>query len=146
MMVEKILTKLKQKGYRRSKLREAVISVLQKSQSPLSVTDLIEALSQRDLIRNKTSIYRELETLLQEKVIHELDLMDGKKRYEILPEGEDHHHHLICRLCGSIQCFDLADDLRSLEKQIHEQKKFLVQSHVLEFFGRCESCQRGLES
>src|SRR5688572_3299809 len=91
-----IIDDLKSKGHKSTKVRRALVEVLLKTNSPLSVTDLLQSLSKKDLKPNKTTIYREIEFLRTQEILEEVEFNDGKKRYEI---SQEHHHHLICINC-----------------------------------------------
>lgn len=134
------LETLKSNGFRLTKVRKALVEILGQNISPLSAIELLELLKNYDLAVNKTTVYRELEFLLNNKVILELDLLDGMKRYELIDEGH-HHHHLVCTSCRKIQCIGMKNDLDHLEQNISQQYSFHIESHVLEFFGRCLACQ-----
>jgi Fe2+ or Zn2+ uptake regulation protein len=131
---------LKGKGYRKSSFRENILTYLLKSSSPLSAKEILDSLEADNLFPNKTTVYREIEKLLKERLILEIDLLDGKKRYEIY-RTNDHHHHAVCTSCGKVECIDMANDLDAIENQITSKTKFRVESHVLEFFGTCAQCQ-----
>lgn len=130
---------LKNSGHRLTNTRKATLAIFASTKHPLSAQEIITELESRKLKVNKTTVYRELDFLLAQKLIRELDLMEGKKRYEIVTK-DDHHHHLICRLCSLIQCVEMPGDLSRIEKQILKEHKFIVQDHILEFFGVCENC------
>jgi Fur family ferric uptake transcriptional regulator len=114
-------------------LRVSVVSMLESSSSPVSALDL---LSQSKA--NKTTIYRELETLLSSGLISEINLGDGVRRYEMATSP--HHHHLICTKCKSITNVEIQDDFTETEKSIAKDKKFKIQNHHLEFLGLCQDC------
>ena len=123
-----------------TKVRRAVLEILCKSKVPLAASELIAGLARRALEVNKTTVYRELDFMLDQKIIREIDLLDGRKRYEVLGE-HDHHHHMICTQCKSIKCVEMANDLDVLEAEIFSKFKFRVTSHTLEFFGLCSKCR-----
>ena len=135
-----ILENLKGRGHRMTKVRKAVLEILCKSKVPLPAQELITGLKRKSLPVNKTTVYREIDFLLAEKVLREVDLLDGKKRYEVLLEN-DHHHHMICTQCQSIQCIEMAHDLDELEHNLLCKFNFKVTSHSLEFFGLCDKCR-----
>ena len=58
--------------------------------------------------------------------------------FELL-EGSGHHHHLVCDNCGAIEDIPLSEAL--LLNQVKKQTDFQVNSHMLEFFGLCPTCQ-----
>lgn len=134
-----LLSLLTDSGHRVTKVRKALLEILASLSTPLTVPQLLEALKQQSLPVNKTTVYRELEFLMAQKVVLEVDLLDGAKRYEIKEAGS-HHHHLVCTSCRAIQCVEMHQDLDSLEQKICKKHKFKITSHVLEFFGICESC------
>lgn len=136
-----ILDHLKAHGHRHTRLREVLINRFTSHHGPLDYLEITAAAQECGLQPNKTSIYRELDFLLRQSIIQELDLGEGKKRYEIL-DRNDHHHHLVCEGCHSIEAIHLGDDLANEEAAILKTKKFLVKKHMLEFFGLCQNCQQ----
>lgn len=140
--IEQINSQLKAKGYRKSKLRELIISYLQHNKAPLSALELMDKLLLEDLNPNKTSVYRELETLTNEHIIREVSLMDGKKRYELLIADRDAHSHLVCTECGSIECLEIDDGLHKVENKISNKHGFKIHNRILEFFGLCLNCSK----
>lgn len=131
---------LKSKGFRSTKLRTAILKILVEAQQPISAMEIMDSLNNMALHPNKTSVYRETDKLLAESVIIEVDLLDGKKRYELHKAGF-HHHHIICTKCGAISCIDMDKDLELVERDIEKNTGFKIQSHLLEFFGLCSRCQ-----
>lgn len=129
---------LRKEGHRITNVRQAMIELFATAHSPLSVLELGEALNSEGMEPNKTTIYREIEFFLEKEFIKEIDLLDGKKRYELSTEG--HHHHFFCNNCKKIFCIDMERDLDELEKKLSKKFKFQIESHVLEFFGKCEEC------
>lgn len=138
---EELIQELRRRGHRITKVRQEMVKILVKHERvhPVSVADMLHALEERSLSVNKTTVYRELEFLIGEKMVREVDLLEGWKRYEVITSG-DHHHHLVCTRCSAILCVDMHEDLAALEMEIGKRFNFRIQSHQLEFFGRCDSC------
>lgn len=134
-----ILKNLKGQGRRYSSTRKAVLDLLIKASEPLSSPDLQALLSKKDKGVNKTTVYRELAFLKEQNLIRELQFGDNTKRYEIMPDN--HHHHIVCLDCETIEDVVLEQDLDSAEKRITQIKNFKVLNHSLEFYGICEKCQ-----
>lgn len=109
-----------------------VLDVLLKSKKPIDVSALVDKLSV-----NKTTVYRQLDKLFQDKKIVEVELGDGKKRYE--STRLDHHHHLICKKCGRLE--DICLDEKKILGAVGKKTNFKVESHNLEFFGLCVNCR-----
>lgn len=108
-----------------------VIDILEKSSSPLDAATLVSRLRV-----NKTTVYRQIEKLLNSGEIVEVDLGEGKKRYE--SKNLKHHHHLVCKNCGNLEDVDLDESV--LIDQLRRKTSFNIQSHNLEFFGLCVKC------
>ncbi len=130
---------LKEKGYRLTIIRKALIRLFSRKEFPLAVVDILNFLKKQNFFPNKTTIYRELEFLKKQKIILELQLGEDKKRYEIA--YGNHHHHLICVRCENIQDVEVYQELKEEEKYIEQNKQFKVLNHSLEFFGLCQRCQ-----
>ena len=137
---EQLIDALRTKGFRITKIRQAMIEALVAARNPVSAPQLLEQVSLKHPSVNKTTIYRELDFLADNQILSEIDILDGMKRYEILHPNH-HHHHLVCTSCRDIQCVEVPHhDLHALEGQIQQTHDFTVQSHVLEFFGLCKKC------
>ena len=69
----------------------------------------------------------------------EVELGDGKKRYE--RTDVPHHHHLICKSCASIQDVEVKQNLAKEEERFVKEYQFQVTQHALEFYGLCKNCK-----
>lgn len=134
-----ILDKLRTNGYRLTKARRSIIDIFLKSHVPLTVSELRAALEDGGVKVNKTTVYREVDFLKAREMVRELQLGDGLRRYELW--SGNHHHHLVCVGCNSIECLELEECLEALEEKISREKKFNLKEHSLEFFGLCDVCQ-----
>lgn len=135
-----VLEKLRASKSRITKTRSAVVEIIYSAKSPISVPELLGKLEKRGISVNKTTAYRELAFLIEQKFVREIDLLEGLKRYEAF--AHDCHHHLVCTKCGAITCFHLHHArLEPLEKDIRKSLGFEVQTHTLEFFGICKDCR-----
>ena len=137
-VIPNVLEHMRARGYRSTRARKAILDVLRESSLPLSAPSIQKLLARKDILPNKTTIYRELEFLKGQKVIRELQLGDPKRFYEIMPE--DHHHHVICVNCAKIEDVEMKRDLDLEEKKISRNKKFKILDHSLEFYGICNGC------
>lgn len=133
-----IIEDLKTKGHKNTKIRQALVEVILSSDSPLSIIDILQDLSKKNLSPNKTTVYREVEFLKGLGILQEVDFGDGKKRYEI---SSSHHHHIICINCKTIKDIPMEKDLDSFKKRVTDKTGFKAVGHSLEFFGLCSNCQ-----
>ena len=136
---EEVLESLKSKGYRLTNIRLKLIELICFEHRPLTVSEMLAALSIDKPSINKTTVYREIEVLLSEDLLDAVDFGDDQHRYEL--KHDMHHHHLICTKCDQIDDVVMNGDLGLFEKGISLKKGFQVSSHKLEFFGVCSSCR-----
>jgi len=139
-----VVDRLRKNGNKITKLRLAFIAYFCREHSPISVEELGSHLRFQGLSPNKTSIYRELDFLLENKIIQEVSFGDRKTRYEAL--SNYHHHHLICKNCQSVSDVACSTNLYEQVREIENGHGFVVTGHLLEFFGVCKSCQKKEEN
>lgn len=135
--MEYVLRKYQANSLRLTKLREALAGIFCQAEKPLTVPEILSELKKYTLEPNKTTVYREFEILLKNKILKEVYFNDDKKRYEIIHE---HHHHLVCKKCAKVIKIDCD---QSFELQVERQAKksnFVLENSSMEFFGKCSKC------
>lgn len=135
--VDDILEEIQKRGYRKSRSREAVLRELIQIKKPVSVQGLMLLFKERNISFNKTTLYREIETLRKLGYIRGILLRNDTALYEI---NESHHHHLMCTQCGDVRHIVFKEGLHEAEKKIAKKERFIIQEHSLEFFGLCQRC------
>ncbi len=128
---------LKQKGFRITSQREAVLKEIYSQ--PQTVEELYTALRKRHVDIDLASVYRTLLLFSQLHIVNEIDFGDGVKRYEIT-DRKNHHHHIICRDCGTVKDISLTHENKILQ-EVSQKSKFNIEKHSLEFFGLCGNCR-----
>lgn len=139
--VDLYLKKLKHSGHKITAARQALLEVLCQAVGPLTPVELIALLGRHrpQLNAHKTTVYRELAFLCNEKILTEVVFDDGQLRYELPKEG--HFHHVICVNCRKVDRVELDNDLDEAERVIRRRAKFQVLRHSLEFYGLCQRCR-----
>lgn len=137
---EHVLALLKGKGYRMTSARKAIVEIFGGRCNPLSAQDVHEKLKKKGLATNVTTVYRELQFLADEKILHTVQFDDGVQRYEPSHEGH-HHHHLVCVECKTVQEVAVENDLQDTERAITKKNDFSILRHSLEFYGLCRKCR-----
>lgn len=135
-----LVLELRSRGYRITVLRRQLGLILEAAERPLSPPEIVKLLHARHFEVNKTSVYRELDSLKSAGLVFEFDLRDGAKRYE-LARGSPHHHHLICDKCGGITCAEICFDEKKIAKLAKHDYGFEVSDHVLDLYGLCSECK-----
>jgi Fur family ferric uptake transcriptional regulator len=131
---------LKATGRRVTRTRQAVLGLLERTAQPLSATEIFGQLQQEQVAIDLVTVYRTVHVLKELGLVAQIDLhQEGQARYE-LKEGREHHHHIRCQVCGTIEDLVLCP-LKKITKLIETQTKFIVDDHTLEFTGLCPRCQ-----
>ncbi|MBF0387791.1 MAG: transcriptional repressor [Candidatus Omnitrophica bacterium] len=139
--------KLNKQGYRITKAREIILTILNKSPKHLSVDDIYLAIKASGKNVGTTTIYRAVDSLTKAGVIRKLSLLNGRASFKIINGGmSEHHHHLICRHCQKvIEYSDFIEDeiklIKKLETIVSKAHQFKIEDHQLSFTGLCKSCK-----
>lgn len=136
---KKLLSALKQHDYKLTPQRRAILKVLSSSQGQLTPAEIYERVQQEHPGIGLVTIYRVLQILTKLGLICEVHA-GGNCRHYLIRRQPEHHHHLICSGCGTV--VDFADcNLGGLEERLSRETGFEVETHLLEFLGRCRHCQ-----
>jgi Fur family ferric uptake transcriptional regulator len=140
--VEHLKNNLKEKGYKLTPQRRAILDTIIKSEGKHLTAEEIYELVKVDCPEiGLATVYRTVLLLDELGVICKLDLNDGCSRYELVHQNENHqHHHLICTNCGKVLEVE-GDLLENLEKNIEEKCNFEIKNHSLKFYGLCSDCK-----
>ena len=127
-------------GQRLTANRRAVLAILADSDRPLTIHDILAI--RPDLAQS--SVYRTLVVLEQADVVHRVVTGGEFTRYELTEDLTQHHHHLVCVACGSVQDISappqLEQSVRRVITQLAEQEGFSASTHRLDLIGLCRRC------
>lgn len=138
--MKNIFELLREKELKKTPLRIALLQIFSAEKSPFSVAEIEKKLAKKKLFPNKTSLYRQMETLEEKNILSKTIFTNGVAHYEM---HADHHHHFQCDGCQKIECIhdrDIEDAIHALEHEL--QKKGLSHlSHHFSLSGMCKNCQ-----
>ncbi|MEI6624005.1 MAG: Fur family transcriptional regulator [Actinomycetes bacterium] len=123
---------------RTTRQRTAVIAVLEQINDFRSAQQLHDVLAQRGDAVGLTTVYRTLQALSAEGTIDVIVGDDGEARYRNCSEG--HHHHLVCRSCGSTVEVE-GPTVERWANRIAAQHGFTQPDHTIEITGICPTCR-----
>lgn len=139
-MLKDIYTRLLERGHKMTPQRWAIISIFLMNQGRhLSADDVYTMLKETYPNNGIATVYRTLELLEEITVLRKMDFGDGRARFE-LADADSQHFHLVCTRCGSIAEFEHAL-VQQLEEATGQQTGFLIQEHMIKFYGVCSRCQ-----
>ena len=137
---ERATAQLRSAGLRNGAAREAVIRYLDRQACCVAAQRIHDDLRAADRPVGLASVYRVLETLADNGLVHRLDLGDGVARFEAARQDEHHHHHLVCDDCGKVEAF--ADDgLERVIRDVEQRSGYTVQAHEVVLRGACTTCR-----
>lgn len=122
---------------RQTKQRDAILSVIQNSDGPLSVPEIHQKAGANLTSLGIATVYRTLKLLSQKHQIQPVILPSGETRYE--RTGMGHHEHFQCRKCE--QVFDLSACPVHIPPGTLLPGGFLVEDHTMTIYGLCANCQ-----
>jgi Fur family ferric uptake transcriptional regulator len=136
---KRIITALKKSGYKMTPQRVAVIDTIVSRSDHLTTAQLYEKVHEAHPEIGLVTVYRTLQLLSRMDLICELHACGNCPTYTL--SNPRHHHHLICSNCGRVVDFT-GHYLDDLETKLARDSGFKIDSHVLEFVGVCDTCQK----
>ena len=117
--------------------REAVREALSTSAGFVSAQALHSTLRESGSPIGLATVYRALSSLESEGEADSLQ-QDGESLFRACTPGT-HHHHLICRNCGTTVEIS-ADPVEQWARQVAAENGFTEANHVVDVFGLCAVC------
>lgn len=129
------LLTLASKGRRVTSSRRLVVEAMSNATRPFTVEDLCGALPGV----GRATVFRTVRLLVGTNVLCRVVIEDGTVRYQ-LSTSSNHHHHLVCSRCGSVQEF-VDPKLDRLIESNAKAHHFDLASHAMELYGVCSNCR-----
>lgn len=127
-------------GQRATKQRAAIADLLTGNDDFLSAQQLHDLLVARGDSIGLTTVYRNLQALVDAGQVDAIWDGSGETRYRHC--SDEHHHHLVCRQCGTTVEVQ-AEPVEQWAASIGTSHGFSDVSHTVEIFGTCPDCTTG---
>lgn len=139
---EQVAAKLREGEQRYTSGRRRVVRVLLDAGAPLTIPQILEA----DPALAQSSVYRNLAILEEAGAVSRVVTTDEFARFELAEDlSGDHHHHLMCSLCGDVSDFALdagaEATLDQALRSVARRAGYEVDHHRLDLVGLCPSCR-----
>ena len=135
---DQVVEKLRQKDFRLTPQRLAVLKILTGSKDHPSVETISSRVKPDFPTTSLATVYKTLTLLKQMGEVMELVFGDGCSRYD--GNNPYPHPHMIC-----VKCKDIVDPdveiLSQLTRDVAQKTNFQILTHRLDFFGICPQCQ-----
>lgn len=134
---QSIVDTLRQSGFRMTPQRILILEVMAAHEGHVTAEFIQTETSKTYPGMSLSTVYRTLETFQDFGLVTAVDTGDGPAQYHFSPQA--HHHHLICRKCGTN--VELEDTLfEPLSAVIHERYGFHAKMNHFAIVGICVKC------
>lgn len=128
---------------RPTRQRQAVVEALASVEDFRSAQEIHDLLTQRGEQVGLATVYRTLQRLADGDEIDVLRTESGEAVYRSC--SDTHHHHLVCRECGTTIEIE-GPAVERWTRAMAVNHGFTQVSHTLEIFGLCGPCSRAATS
>lgn len=125
-------------GVRATRQRAAIAGLLDTLDEFRSAQELHDELRQRGENIGLTTVYRTLQSMATAGLLDTLRNDTGESVYRRC--SDHHHHHLVCRSCGST--VEVGDrEVEEWAAEVAAKHGFSNVSHTIEIYGTCSDCR-----
>lgn len=125
---------------RMTKQRTAVLELLDSSLEFRSAQAWHDALRARGSKIGLATVYRTLQSLADAGDVDAVVTDSGETLYRLCEAGEEHHHHLRCRVCSNAVDVDMPEEFEEWVNKIASSSGYSKIDHTVEFTGVCPGC------
>lgn len=140
LRLEQIIDKLRQRAFRVTPQRLAVLKILAESRNHPTVEQIYAQVCQEFPTLSLATVYKTVALLKEMGELLELGQRDGSSRYDGNKPWP--HPHVICTECRNIIDYDELP-LGNLSRDVAAKTGYRVMNLQLDFFGVCPRCQAG---
>ena len=125
-------------GLRNTRQKQLLLAILKEADRPMSINEIYSLIVDQLPKIAKSTIYRNIDSLLSQDLIEKYHLNDNEIFYRIKADRHDHKHYVICDDCKKI--FDLPScPIHALENAM-EEEGFIIKDHQIQISGLCRDC------
>lgn len=122
------------KGFKKTKQREIVFSILAKADTPLTAAQIYSMAEREGTQIWLSTVYRILELFTRRGITEKMVLSgDETASYALL--SEKHRHYAVCKECRRVVPLDICPMEKALDLD-----GFHMTNHTLEITGYCSKC------
>lgn len=129
---------LKNRGYRNTPERYAVLEELYSSEGHFNADEIFLRMKNKGSQISRATVYNTLEILVECNLVDCHQFGQNHMHYE-RAFGYKHHDHLICTTCGKIIEFSMPE-IEMLQDEMCNRLSFKADRHSLQIFGKCSDC------
>jgi Fur family ferric uptake transcriptional regulator len=131
----RVLRQLSERGFRETDARRSIVETVLNKDGQFTARQLHEELKRWGV--GRATVFRTLDLLVELGVLNRLHTDERCSFYIVC--ADQHHHHLVCERCGSVQEISDARVERAVRAMAVESG-FRAREHHLEIVGVCNDC------
>lgn len=120
--------------------RQTLVDILAEAGRPLSIPEILAV----DTSVPQSSVYRNLTTLELAGVVRKVQGADEFSRFELAEDLTEHHHHLVCTSCGTVDDYTAPTHVEHTMAQAIDEiagaTGFRADFHRVDLIGVCSRC------
>jgi len=129
---------LREAGLKATIQRLSILEILQESGHG-TIDDIYAAVREKHASISLATVYKNIEILLEKRVLSEVPLSGRKSMYEI---KKREHIHLICQVCGSVED-EMIDEIPQEQLlRIAQKDDFTLSQSQINLYGVCRNCRQ----
>lgn len=121
-----------------SKQREEVLNLLKNVYSHPTAQEIYLMLKAQGSTLSKSTVYRNLSIMTQNRIIIKISMQDGPDRYDYI---HNEHNHIICVKCGRVADFNNSFKTEQVIELIEQQTGFKTPLNSVTIQGICSKCR-----
>lgn len=135
--MEKIISKYREKGFKLTPQRIAILKFLEGNTSHPTAEDIYREIKKTYPTVSFATVYNTLEALNRRGELLEVTINPERKHFDPNPEP---HHHIMCTVCKKIEDI-FVDYSEGLKLPAHISGSFTVLGNHVDFYGICKDCK-----
>jgi len=131
---------LKSNTLKYTKQRELILEIIYNNDGHFTPEDIYNLIKESypDVRLGIATVYRTLTLLEDANIVSSISFGTQGKKYEF--GLKDHHDHLVCLKCGSIEEF-IDETIERQQEKIAQKFNFKMTNHIMKITGTCSACQ-----
>lgn len=132
-------TELKNMGLKATFPRLKILDIFRRAdERHQSAEDIYRTLIAEEVDIGLATVYRVLTQFEQAGILVRSQFDGGKAVFE-LNDG-DHHDHLICTICGTVEEFT-DNEIEKRQNKVADEHGYTLDTHTMLLYGVCPKCQ-----
>ena len=129
---------LKERGLKATPQRVAVLRELGKKRHP-TMDEMYNGIREENPTISLATVYKNVNLLKEEGIVIEINMPNGKMRYDYLARP---HIHLVCKSCGCVEDLDYDENLLNFQNILENSRDVMIDRlDVIASVERCSFCK-----